>query len=189
MHFWSISSSKSTAAGRESKQLAFIKWKNENSVFWEMVRKLQKRCHVKAFKLHGEAGEVPQTVVDKTIDHIHQTIPQYSLRDVLNCDELGLLFQKAPDLIIATSSFAGRKDQKARSTFLAFCNTDGMQIFPLMFKGNAQKLPCFNTRSGEHLELYYRNNKKAWMNSSLFSSGCSTLTEKLVKSRGLSFFC
>lgn len=131
------------------------------------LENFKRRWQLKSFKLHGEAGDVDEHAINEQLARIRQKVSQYALKDVFNCDESGLFYQMAPDRTIAPSSFAGRKKQKARFTFLAGCNADGTERFPLMFIGNSCKPRCFNKKTGEELGLYYRNNKKAWMNSSL----------------------
>lgn len=74
----------------------------------------------------------------------------------------------AGDCTIIPSSYAGRKSQKSRFTFLACCNPDGTYRFPLIFWKEHSKASLLYEKTGEELWLHFRNSQKTWINSSLF---------------------
>lgn len=148
------------------------------------LARFKQRWSLKAFRLHGEAGDVDEANLDSQSEPIRQKIESYALKNVFNCDESGLFYQMAPDRTIAPSAFAGRKSQKARFTFLACCNADGTEKLPLMFIGTSRNPRCFKKKSREQLGLYYRNNKKAWMNSSLFFEWLRYVDMEIGKTEG-----
>ena len=148
------------------------------------LQKFKARWALKEFKLHGEAGDVEQSTIDNSIDKLRAKVSEYNLKNVFNCDESGLFYQMAPDRTISPSTFAGRKSQKTRFTFLACCNADGTERLPLMFIGISEKPRCFKKKSGQQLGLYYRNNKKAWMTGALFHEWLLYLDRTISKTTG-----
>lgn len=148
------------------------------------LEKFKKRWYLKAYKLHGEAGDVDNVGIDNALETIRANISKYPLKDVFNCDESGLFFQMAPDKTIAPSSFSGRKVQKERFTFLACCNADGTEKLPLVFIGKAKKPRCFKKNSGAEHGLYYKNNQKAWMTASIFFDWLHYVDRKIGKTDG-----
>lgn len=148
------------------------------------LHKFKKRWGLRAFRLHGESGDVDDSVVDAELEKLQQEVEKYNLNDVFNCDESALFYQMAPDRTIAPSTFSGRKTQKARFTFHACVNATGNEKLPLMFIGTSLKPRCFKKKTGEQLGLYYRNNKKAWMNGGLFSEWLHSVDRVIGKTPG-----
>eukprot|EP00171_Calliarthron_tuberculosum_P003734 IDg3734t1 len=93
---------------------------------------------------------------------------QYIMKDVFNADEHGHFYQLAPTPTIAGGPMPGRKKQKSRLTYLACCNANSSEKFPLMVIGKAKKPRAFRGKTGQELGFDYYNNKKAWMTSVLF---------------------
>lgn len=60
------------------------------------------------------------------------------------------------------------RKKKSRLPFLACCNNDRSEKFPLMIIGNAELLRAFNEKYKKELRLEYHFNKKGWMNTPLF---------------------
>lgn len=73
-----------------------------------------------------------------------------------------------PDRGLSTEQMSGKKKDKFRITLGFLCNATGTEKFPIFFIGRYKSPRCFKHRDPESLGFYYRNNKKAWMNSELF---------------------
>jgi hypothetical protein len=73
-----------------------------------------------------------------------------------------------PDRGLATQQMSGKKKEKFRISIGLACNADGSERLEPFFIGKAKKPRCFKKQTPEQRGFYYRNNKKAWMTSSLF---------------------
>lgn len=148
------------------------------------LEKFKKRWKLNSYKLHGDAGDVDKVGDDNALEIICSTITNYALKDVLHCDESGLLYQMAPDRTIADSTFSWRKVQKSRFKLLECCNSDGTERLPFMFIGTALKPPCFKNKLGHEHVLYYKNNKKVWMTASFFFDWLHSFERNIRQTEG-----
>jgi len=69
---------------------------------------------------------------------------------------------------LATRQLSGKKKEKFRITVGLACNADGTEKLEPIFIGKSSKPRCFKKYTPDQCGFYYRNNKKAWMTSSLF---------------------
>lgn len=55
---------------------------------------LKRRCGLKSFKRHGEAGSASPKEVEREREHIHELVAKhgYRLKDMFNMDETGLFW-------------------------------------------------------------------------------------------------
>ena len=88
-------------------------------------------------------------------------IASYDLNDVYNMDEKGLFYNLAPDTTIAQRQIEGSKKDKTRLTIAFTCNDTGTDRFVPLYIGHANKLRCFEKKSGQDLGFFYLSNKKA----------------------------
>lgn len=72
------------------------------------------------------------------------------------------------DKTLASSSFAGRREQKKQFTLLLYCNTTGTKKRPLMFTRMVETPRWFKMKSGSNRDLYWWHNRRASMTVSLF---------------------
>jgi hypothetical protein len=63
---------------------------------------------------------------------------------------------------------SGKKKDKFRISIGFACNADGSEKLPAFYIGKSKKPHCFKGQTPQAHGFYYRNNKKAWMNSELF---------------------
>ncbi len=105
---------------------------------------------------------------------LEQRLPEvmmdYAPADIYNADETGLFWRLLPDKTLAVKGerCSGGKKSKERITVLVAANMDGSDKLPLYIIGKFAKPRCFkNVRS---LPVTYVANRKAWMDSGLFTS-------------------
>ncbi|XP_046685292.1 jerky protein homolog-like [Homalodisca vitripennis] len=95
----------------------------------------------------------------------------YSPQQVYNADETGLNFKALPKKSLASreeKSAPGFKMDKQRLTVLACSNASATNKIPLMVIGKSKKPRCFKNMNMNALPVYYKNQKKAWMDRALF---------------------
>ena len=63
-------------------------------------------------------------------------------------------------------------------TVLVGANADGSEKLPLLVIGKSKKPRCFENVNS--LPVVYDASKKAWMNSTIFTSWCVNLTNALL---------
>ena len=66
------------------------------------------------------------------------------------------------------SFHTGKKREKFYITIAFACNADRNKCLPPIYIGKSKLPRCFKKYTSDQLELYYWNNKKAWMTSELF---------------------
>ncbi|GFT00658.1 jerky protein homolog-like [Trichonephila clavipes] len=95
----------------------------------------------------------------------------YSPQQIYNADETGLNFRALPKKSLASQdekSAPGYKISKDRVTLMACSNAFGNHKLPLMVIGKSAKPRAFKNVNIKSLPVYYRSQKKAWMNAMLF---------------------
>lgn len=95
----------------------------------------------------------------------------FAMQEVWNANEFGLLFRQPPGWSLSATSVQSTKKEKTRVTFLACCNTDGTEKYPLMVIGRARCPPPFIKKSGKELGFNYHANQKAWMTKAIIFRG------------------
>ncbi|GAU97015.1 hypothetical protein RvY_08378 [Ramazzottius varieornatus] len=121
---------------------------------------------------------------DETLPSILQ---DYALKDVINCDELGLNYSQLPNKSLIKKSQAkpkGCKLRKDRITVLLTCSATGERKMPLVI-GTAKNLRPFvqaGLRDGrtKHLGFAYKNNKTAWMDTDIFTEYLEELNTDMI---------
>ena len=95
-------------------------------------------------------------------------LPNYSLENVYNADEYGLLYQCLPNKSyqFKTEKCSGGKHSKIRITGLAAANAVGCKL-PMFVIGKTKIIPC-----------RYRAQKKSWMDGVLFEEWVRNLNKK-----------
>ncbi|GFV62728.1 tigger transposable element-derived protein 2 [Trichonephila clavipes] len=95
----------------------------------------------------------------------------YSPQQIYNADETGLTFRALLKKSLASQdekSAQGYKMSKDRVTLMACSNAFGNHKLPLMVIGKSAKPRAFKNVNMKSLPVYYRSQKKAWMNAMLF---------------------
>ena len=141
-----------------------------------------KACHaIKAFTISGESACVDL----QTVDDFHSRIPQicsdFEPCNICYCDETGLYYRALPDKTLSTkiASSKGAKNSKEHLTIMFACSATFEKLKPLVI-GKALKSRCFKNIKFHKLPVTWRHNKKAWMNSKIFSD-CISEVDKQMK--------
>ena len=94
----------------------------------------------------------------------------YEPRNIYNMDETGLFYRALPDktLRVKGEACSGGKKSKDRIT-LALCVNMEAEFEKLLVIGKSAKPRCFKNIRQAKLPMTWRFNKKAWMNSVLFT--------------------
>lgn len=87
---------------------------------------------LRSHKLHGERGDVNEQNFNQEANAIREKIEHCYLNDVSHCNESDLFYQRAPSRTIVPTSFAGKKIQKPKLTFLSCCKATSTKNIPLM---------------------------------------------------------
>ena len=105
-------------------------------------------------------------------------LANYSQDDIYNADEMGLFYHMQPDrtLHFRGERCTGGKQSKERISVLVCANMSGTEKSKLLVIGKSEKPRCF--KNVKTLPVIYRNNKKAWMTSSLFLEWLKSMDKK-----------
>jgi hypothetical protein len=74
----------------------------------------------------------------------------------------------SPSQTLSTKPVSGKKKDKTQITVLLGVNATGTDKFKLWVIGNAKRPRPLSKVNLEHLPVFYRGNKKTWMNSVVF---------------------
>lgn len=99
-------------------------------------------------------------------------------------DETGLFFRDTTNKTfrVKGSDCAGGKRSKERITVALCASMTGEKIQPLVI-GKARQPRCFKKIKPENLPVMYRNNKRAWMNSSVYEDWLKRLDKKMKRQK------
>ena len=128
----------------------------------------KKRHQFKCYKSHGEGGDADHPGAEAALPQLRQLAGQFQLADIFYADEFGLFYTQAPRRTIGPAPLLGRKNSKARLTFLVCTNVDGTDKLPPLMIGRARRPQCFNGLTAEQLGLDYDYSAESWMNIEIF---------------------
>lgn len=137
-----------------------------------------------AFKsVCGESAGVNEEAADAWKDELVKIIEKTPAKNIFNADETGLFFKCTPDktMTFKGERCSGGKLSKERITLMVGANMDGSQKLPLLVIGKSEKPRCF--KNVKSLPTEYKNNKKAWMTSYIFSEWLTKLDKKFRKEK------
>ena len=132
------------------------------------------------YRSHGEDGAANELAIQNELLSLRFRLSHYQRKDVFNSDEFGLFYNMPPTTTIGPGRLRGKKKVKQRATFLACCNADGTERYPLLVVGNAR---CFQGCDVANDGLVYRCSPKAWKNTSLFYEWLSGFDEYISQTR------
>ncbi|KIM60149.1 hypothetical protein SCLCIDRAFT_124876 [Scleroderma citrinum Foug A] len=127
-----------------------------------------KTYKIQEHQWHGEAGSVDLAAVGVEQQRCQKIMVGFAPQDHFNFDETALFPYAPPDRGLATRQLSGKKKEKIHITIGLACNADGTEKLEPIFIGKSSKPRCFKKYTPEQCGFYYRNNKKAWMTSSIF---------------------
>ena len=142
-----------------------------------------KERHSIVFKnLRGECSSVSPDAVHRWVsDSLPKLMEGYDARDVFNADETDLFWRMLPDKTMAVKGDKchGGKKSKECITLLVGANMDGSEKLPLLVIGKYANPRCF--KGVQSLPAAYESNKKAWINSKLFTKWIKKLDGQFSK--------
>eukprot|EP00058_Branchiostoma_floridae_P002180 XP_002587668.1 hypothetical protein BRAFLDRAFT_126732 [Branchiostoma floridae] len=144
------------------------------------LESFKKRHNLGLSTMVGESAGVDNTVVDDWKEKLPQIIDGYAPQDVYNMDESGLFYRatSTKTLFVKGQKCSGGKQSKERLTIMLCANMVGDKEKPLVI-GKSQTPRCFKRINTKTLPVTYTNNKKAWMNSYLFTDWLKKLDKKM----------
>ena len=109
--------------------------------------------------------------------HLPTILSRYDLQQIFNADEFGLFYQMLPTNTYHTKGerCAGGKFSKVRLTRLAAGNALGEKL-PMFVIGKSVTPRCF--KGVKSLPCQYKAQKKAWMDSDIFTGYVKKLDAK-----------
>ena len=161
-----------------SKELGHVELKCSSG--W--LQQFKERHAIVQKKICGESASVSTETCDLWIEHTLPTLLNgYELKNVFNADELGLFYKLLPNktLCFKNESCHGGKHSKDRVTVLVGANADGSEKLPLLVIGKSKKPRCFENVNS--LPVVYDASKKAWMNSTIFTSWLRQLDKRFAQ--------
>jgi hypothetical protein len=138
------------------------------------LEKFLLRHAIRMKKISGERGTADE---GSALEYCSKTIPQIledeqiTLSQLYNADETGLVYRKTAQksyILPTEQNPSGRKQPKERVTLLVGCNAEGTDKLPLIMIGKSAKPRCFNKVNPSSIPLTYLNQRKAWMDATLF---------------------
>ncbi|XP_054259801.1 jerky protein homolog-like [Macrosteles quadrilineatus] len=133
----------------------------------------KKRHGIRQLTVTGEQLSSDQAAAQEYLASFDNLISEgnYSPQQIYNADETGLNFRALPTKSLASKSESrapGFKMCKDRVTIMACSNAAGNHKLPLMMIGKAAKPRAFKHINMKSLPVYYRNQKRGWMDGKLF---------------------
>ena len=144
---------------------------------------------VKLIVFLGEGASVNSEGLQVWFEETLLTILEnYELKDIWNCDELGLFYRQLPNKTLVNMARPlpeGREQRKEGVTVLLCGSATGGRFMPLVI--GPSKNPPASVQNGvrdgktEAFEIAFRNQAKAWMTQQIFNDYLSKLNDKMAK--------
>lgn len=132
----------------------------------------KKRYGIRFLSITGEKLSSNKAAAEDYIEKFAGVRHGYSPQQIYNADESGLFFKQLPKKSYVSKnekSAPGYKMSKERLSILACSNVTGNHKLPLMVIGKSAKPRVLKNMDMNNLKVHYRSQKKAWMNSELFT--------------------
>ena len=140
------------------------RWKTRKNVIYRVISGEENSC-------------TPEMTASWKETHLPTILSRYELKDIYNADEFGLFYQMLPTNTyhVKGERCAGGKFSKVRLTGLAAGNALGEKL-PMFVIGKSDKPRCF--KGIKSLPCQYKGQKKAWMDSEIFTEYVRKLDAK-----------
>jgi len=144
------------------------------------IQRFRQRHNIGFDKISGESSAVNTEVCSNWLADVWPSIRAgYHDDEIYNADEAGPFFKLTPD---KTVCFKGEKCSdgklsKDRITVLVVANMTGTDKRKLLIIGKFKSPPCF--KGVTSLPVFYENNAKAWMTSTIFEKTLSLWNDEL----------
>ena len=133
---------------------------------------------------HGEKLSANKPVAEDYAKTFPDLVSEYSHDQIFNCDETGLNFRRMPGKSLVSSfegRAEGRKKSKDQVTINACANVTGSIKLPLLVIGKSARPRCFRDINISDLNVTYRSQKNAWVDSALFLDWFQTVFVPIVQ--------
>lgn len=135
----------------------------------------KKRYGVRQLTICGEKLSADVSSIEKFKQDFKKLIKHcgYTCDQIYNCDESGLNYKMLPSKTLASrqeKSAPGHKRSKERLTIMACSNASGNHKIPLMVIGKSAHPGALKDISPKALPVYYKSQKSAWMDATLFTN-------------------
>ena len=122
-------------------------------------------------QLQQQAKLVPITKVKVWMERLQELIRGYFSKDILNMDELRLIFKTLPQKGLVEKGKKGRggKQSEKRCSIALFVSANSSKVCDLTLEWRSKK-PCYfkNLKHISHrLGVHYFTNAKAWMTTEI----------------------
>ena len=130
----------------------------------------------------GEANDAPQATIEDWQKKLPVILADYDPCDIQRRRDC-LVLSNASNKTFRFKGYSchGGKNSKQRPTLMIGANMDGSEKLPILAIGKSAKPRCF--LNVKKLPVTYRNNKKAWMTSSLFREWIEDLDNHFGKKK------
>ena len=132
----------------------------------------------------GEEKAAPKESVESWKNSVLPgLLEEYSPDDIYNADETALFWRLEPSksFVYKGDSCHGGKRSKDRITILPCANMSGNSKLPLLTIGKFAKPRCFNGVPKHRIPTEYTHQRRAWMDSILFSSWLAKIDNKMTR--------
>jgi len=115
------------------------------------IQRFCERYNIKNIRLHGEKQSADTDAVEPFLIKMAEIQKEYSLNQIYNADESGLIYKSLPNTTLATfeerrkNSASNTKHEKERITFLSCTNASASHVLPLVFIHKVKNPRCFQT--------------------------------------------
>lgn len=146
------------------------------------LQKFKNRHEITGKIICGESGSVVAETVEQWKEKLAAHCTGYSEEDIYNVDETGLFYCTLPNktLCFKNSKCSGTKISKKRITVMLCVNMLGAFEKPLII-GQSLKPRCFKGVKLEKMNIEWKANKKAWMNTALMTEFLEKFNRKMKK--------
>lgn len=149
------------------------------------LQKFLHRNNISFKVLCGESESVNPETVESWKSRLPDLIDDYNADDIYNADETGLFYKALPNKSMVSKGESGHgvKLAKDRITVLLCSNLSGSDKLPPFIIGKSQRPRCFKGINMDKLPAIWRNNKKAWMDTKLFTEWLNSVNKRMKKRR------
>lgn len=151
------------------------------------VERFKQRDGLRFRQVHGEAMSADVEAIAKQISRIRVVMAPSASRDTWNSDEFDLLYCQPPGWTLLQGRVQSHKKDKTRLTFLACCNSKGIEKLPLMIFNSAANPGAFKKKSGCKLGFDYYANKKPWMTTTVVFAWLQRVVRRVWQQVGREF--
>lgn len=142
----------------------------------------RKRHFISFRALSGESAELDKEIVENWRLVLNYITMGYAPCDVWNLDETGLFWRGLPNrsLLLNSEKAHGGKQSKERVTICFLCSSTGEKYKPLLIGKSANPRAFCGLQPKD---VIWKNNSKAWMNSTIFAAYLADFNSKLVQQK------